>query len=211
MPNWEIHLEIAKRVNNYIKYEGEELEKFLIGNVLPDVNNGYLVKNVSRVIDKKITHFEGKNVTEKTYMRFYEKYKTNVNTQNPLFLGYFMHLYVDYTWNADFYNNLEKDIKEKYSKEEIRKMKQHDFRVYRNKYIKNSIKVINCSNLVENIKKIDEVKIDKSDILEIGNFLAQEEIFEGTYKYYTEDRLDKLVNTTVDNLIKLVEESRKIE
>ena len=203
MPNWKIHLEIAKRVNDYINYNVEEKEMFLFGDILPDVNNGYIITNISNKIEKKTTHFQGKEVHEKTYVKFYNKYKERVNIKNPLFLGYYMHLYVDYNWNADFYNKIG-DIRDTYSREKIREMKQHDFMVYKNKFISNIIKIENYDKLLEKLKGIEEVKVDKNDILKIEEFLISEKVFKGEYEHYTEERLDNLMDNTVEDLVKII-------
>ncbi len=31
----------------------------MFGNVTPDINNGYVIKNVSKIIAHKITHYDG--------------------------------------------------------------------------------------------------------------------------------------------------------
>ena len=46
MPNWKIHFEIGKRVNEELKFDGEDLNLFLLGNILPDLNNKYIVVEI---------------------------------------------------------------------------------------------------------------------------------------------------------------------
>ena len=45
MPNWKIHLEIAKRLNKKFNYTQNKLEEFYLGNILPDINNCFIVKD----------------------------------------------------------------------------------------------------------------------------------------------------------------------
>ena len=72
MPNWKTHIEISKQLNKKLNYNDEEFELFAFGNILPDINNGHLVKDVSKIIDHKITHFVA---DKKSYINFYNKYK----------------------------------------------------------------------------------------------------------------------------------------
>ena len=44
MPAWGMHLLIAKKVSEKINIEN--YNSFLIGNIVPDINNGYLIPNV---------------------------------------------------------------------------------------------------------------------------------------------------------------------
>ena len=48
MPNWKVHLEIAKRLNEKFKYTENQLEEFNLGNILPDINNCFIVKDISK-------------------------------------------------------------------------------------------------------------------------------------------------------------------
>lgn len=52
MPTWGMHLLVAKKLNKKLKIKDYNL--FLIGNIITDINNGYLVQNVSKVIPQKI-------------------------------------------------------------------------------------------------------------------------------------------------------------
>ena len=53
MPNWKVHLEIAKRINKKLKYTDANLEKFNLGNVLPDINNSFLSTFLKKFIFMK--------------------------------------------------------------------------------------------------------------------------------------------------------------
>ena len=69
MPNWKTHIEFGKRVNKKLNYTDKELELFLFGNLLPDINNGYMIPDISTKIDHEITHYviEGNY----SYINFY--------------------------------------------------------------------------------------------------------------------------------------------
>ena len=133
MPNWKTHLEISKELNRVLKYNDKEFELFAFGSILPDVNNGYLVKDVSKIIDHRTTHFKGE---DKSYINFYNKYKNII--KEPLIFGYFTHLYTDFNWNKNFYENTKVMHHNEENHDRMREMKQHDFRIYNCKFIKNN-------------------------------------------------------------------------
>ena len=98
MPNWKTHLEVAKRLNNKLKLKDNEYIEFLFGNILPDINNAFIVSDISNKISHNITHFN--KDTYKGYSDFYDEYKDYMN--NKVVLGYYTHLYTDYIFNNDF-------------------------------------------------------------------------------------------------------------
>ena len=55
MPSWGVHLGIANKVLKNIDNIDKNL--FMFGNVTPDINNGYVIKNVSKIILKDIEDF----------------------------------------------------------------------------------------------------------------------------------------------------------
>ena len=56
MPNWKTHIEIGLRLNEELKYDKKNLNLFLFGSILPDINNGYLITDISNKIEHDITH-----------------------------------------------------------------------------------------------------------------------------------------------------------
>ena len=56
MPNWKTHLELGKRLRKNFDYDNKEYNLFLMGNILPDLNNGYMLKDISEKIDHEKTH-----------------------------------------------------------------------------------------------------------------------------------------------------------
>ena len=93
MPYWKTHIEIGKRINKYLKYEKDDLDCFLFACVAPDINNSELLANIASFIPHDITHF--KNKKQETFMKFYEKYQKEIKAKDPIFMGYFLHLFVD--------------------------------------------------------------------------------------------------------------------
>ena len=57
MPNWKTHLEVAKRLNSKLKLKDNEYIEHLFGNILPDINNAFIVTDISNKISHNITHF----------------------------------------------------------------------------------------------------------------------------------------------------------
>lgn len=106
----------------------------------------------------------------------------------------------------NFYNKIQnlKGLPENH--EEIRKMKQSDFKIYNNKYIKDTIQIDDFSKALEEIKKINEVSITKEDIQKVINFLNNQEKYEGQYKFHTVEELDKLMDNTVREYVVFLKE-----
>ena len=203
MTNWKIHLEIAKKINKKLKYDGECLELFLLGNVLPDINNGYVVKDISKRISHTNTHF--KNDIDKTYINFYNEYKSYFN--NPLIVGYFVHLYTDYHWTKDYRNKINKiSGYDNYTKEERMSLKHNDFKAYNNKFINNVLNLKNYDLLIDNIDLIKEVSIIKNDLILVNDFLNNQTEYNNQLKFYNSNELDILLDKTVMKLNKILGE-----
>ena len=148
MPSWGVHLGIANKVLKNIDNIDKNL--FMFGNVTPDINNGYVIKNVSKIIAHKITHYDGEK-DFKGYRRFYIKYAKYI--QDPVILGSLTHLMTDYYYNNITYTKkaiwdekresiigvkLNNGKQIKCNKEELRKLKRNDFRIYADYVYKNS-------------------------------------------------------------------------
>ena len=202
MPNWKTHIEIGLRLNEELKYDKKNLNLFLFGSILPDINNGYLITDISNKIEHDITHM-GKFINS-SYTDFYNKYKNEIENKNPLFLGYLAHLYTDNTWNKNFYTRVQNENIKVENRDELRIMKQSDFKVYNNNFIKNIIEIDNPDYLLNEINKIEEVVIEKDDILKSLKFLREQEIYNEKLKFYSLKELDNLINDTINNCKKII-------
>ncbi len=101
MPSWGIHLATTKKILEKINIEDKN--DFIFGNILPDILNGYLIKDVSNIVSHKYTHYDTYNQERfSSYKKFYELYKQNLD--NKVILGYLIHLMTDNLWNKEFYN-----------------------------------------------------------------------------------------------------------
>ena len=71
MPSWNIHLEAGERLADQLKFSGKKRKMFLLGCLLPDINNGY----INRVKVEKShaeTHFARDH---KSSLNFYAEYQ----------------------------------------------------------------------------------------------------------------------------------------
>ncbi len=101
MPSWGIHLATTKNILE--KLNIEDRNDFVFGNILPDILNGYLIKDVSNIVSHRDTHYDTYEQERFSgYKKFYELYKQNLD--NKVVLGYLVHLMTDNLWNKEFYD-----------------------------------------------------------------------------------------------------------
>ena len=101
MPAWGIHLATTKKLLE--KIDIKDKNDFIFGNILPDILNGYLIKDVSNIVTHTDSHYDiYKGEKFSNYKRFYEKYNDKLN--NKVVFGYLIHLMTDNLWNKKFYN-----------------------------------------------------------------------------------------------------------
>lgn len=183
MPTWGMHLLTAKKLNKKLKINDYNL--FLIGNIITDINNGYLVENVSKVIPHKDTHYYVGKKNEKTgEIMFYDVEKfiqdNKENLKNPLVLGYVVHLLTDVYWNDLTYaehgihdeNGKVIGLKLNNGKELIgdgelrRKTKVNDFKIFTNYlYMNKLIDIPQYDEKAYDIaKSINCISLEKEDI-----------------------------------------------
>ena len=73
MPNWNVHLEVAKRLNKKLRYRKDYLSLFLIGNIMPDINNCFIVKDISKRKNHNYTHFNDNTLFSYKTLLFYHQ------------------------------------------------------------------------------------------------------------------------------------------
>lgn len=208
MPNWKVHLEVAKRLNTKLQYTDKNLEKFNLGNLLPDINSCYIVTDISKKIDHKYTHYQDKK-DEPSYVNFRKIYGIKIYT-DPLLLGFYAHLYTDYTWNNYFYTNYDNHEELKgLTHNEKRKIKQDDFKVYNDLFINNIPQFIHFRELAQAAKEIDRISVTEEDIRKVGEFLEKQEKFNYNYKILSTEILDQMMDKTIYNLNNEIKVERK--
>lgn len=204
MPSWPIHLALANKINKKLNL-GDE---FIIGNIMPDILNGYEINDPSQLIDKSISHFRSNNGKIKTIDLdyFISIYKENLN--NPFILGYFVHLitdkyFNDYTFrhhivlmNNQKYTILKDGTISKDFTEKPWEIKQNDFHIYDQKLINDGLFNGISMNYKNNIN-IKECPINEDDFNKAINKINTlkdniKPYDKNKYKMFTEQELDKL-------------------
>lgn len=216
MPNWGEHLLIANKILKKIKID-ENL--FLFGNILPDVQDGYLVKGISNIQPHNINHFDFHNGNyssnnKKGYEVFFERYSEKMN--NSIIIGYLSHLVTDSLWNDVFYN--EKCIKEdneligvinkegkliKGDKKKLREYKQEDFRIFQYYIYKNyNMKLPKFSfDISKNANIIENININDEDVRKVIEYINETEKNSNSQnlemKIFTTEELEEQIDKTV--------------
>ena len=214
MPTWAMHLATATKLKDILHIE---TNSFLFGNLLPDINNGY-VTNVTKVFSHSQTHynicqnFNGQKEILPNINGFISKYHAIYN--NPLLLGYLTHILADFYWNYTTYVDhgfLDKEKNrigiccnngtlKRCDKETARKLKTNDFKIFSNYIYGNQLTEIPFyqESLLLNCNTIPEVDLTKKDIENVIQYLTNSYHFANdnfndsekkAYVIYTEEEL----------------------
>ena len=203
MPNWKTHLEISNKINKSYDFEGMDYKIFLFGSILPDINNSHIVKDISTKLNHEITHCFDESAP--SYLVFYKRYKKQIESKDPLFVGYVTHLYTDYTWNNNFYTEVKKRNYPAEDRVALRIMKQSDFGIFNNKFESRYIEISSDQEieiLYNECNKISEVDVTKDDVKKVIEFLKKQNFHDATLQFYTIEELDELLEKTVASLFK---------
>lgn len=229
MPGWAIHTIIANKLSEKINIDKNS---FIFGNIVPDINNGYVVDNIGEIISHMDTHFtKEEDIKEIKFnfnniKRFRDEYKNNMN--NPIVLGYFTHLLTDSFWNEMVYNehylyNENKDFFgiRLYNKSIIEcdkktatSMKQKEFKEFGAKLLNESINIIfpiYSEELAKCADTIKEINITDEDVKKIIKHLNEvtknQEIDENfEYKVFSEKELYEKYENTIDYCLENIKE-----
>ena len=231
MPTWAIHLATAKKISEKININKN---LFTFGNILPDIPNGYVIKEIAHHISHARTHFETDILIvehkEKRYnlKTFVETYKEKFS--NPLILGYYVHLLTDYYWNDKTYgergifdgekNRIGLILKDGErilcSKETARQIKTQDFRIF-SQYIYNhhlAEEIRYQEEINTYLQEVDWMKIEKTDVEKtiqyikdrcIGNIPVIEKEEDIEYKIYSEKEMIELLEASIAFILKMLE------
>ena len=107
MPSWSIHIALANRLKKKYNFTDD----FIIGNVIPDATNGFIIKDISNIIHHPKTHFnfQGSNRPPKNDTnKFLDIYMDKIN--NPIIFGSLIHLMTDNYFNEYTYRNHIEDV-----------------------------------------------------------------------------------------------------
>ena len=143
------------------------------------------------------THFKD-NDSHKIYLNFYNEYKNNI--KNPMILGYYCHLYADYSFNNFAYPILNNNESFKnYTKDELRRFKQDEFKRYNTNFSDNNITIYDCNEILEETKKINRVKIYKGDIIKVSKYLNNGENIQNL-NFFNKNDFDILIGDIVNEI-----------
>lgn len=231
MPAWGMHLLIAKKVSEKINIK--DYNSFLIGNIVPDINNGYVIPNVSKIITHKDTHYYTEEKYKSTNKVMYYNVKKFVNDNkeninNPIVIGYITHLLTDLYWNDLTYekhglrneeneligiklNNGENLITDG---EGRRRTKTDDFRIFTNYiYINNLIDIPKYQEeLYDMTKVINTIDITNKDIKQsiqyINNVKNSASTLKQEYKIFTQEEMLENVEICAEEIAKYLKENK---
>lgn len=199
MPSWKIHLATANMILEFVDYKLDK-DKFILGNILPDVLNGYTIEEPSCYVAHEISHYyndDKGNIRIPDMKMFIKQFPDFL--ENDVAIGYYIHL-----WTDALYNQFAKD--ELKDCEDINKnhFKQHDFRKFGDeKEIEDKIIIPNINDeLVKNAQEI--LPVDKIDLEKSIDF-----IYSLGHKYENDDYfvfdVDKLKENFYWNIFVLTE------
>ena len=215
MPSFAIHNICGLELLNKLDVSESDKNKFIIGNVLPDVSR---IRKFNELDDlskrraiqkrKKETHFRvhlGKIVEYPNCDEFLKKYKQDIK-EDIITLAYFFHLYTDYYYFKNIFNRIVTfydenmnitDIKKELKYVKINKNKEvvdaSDFFSKRNN--KGIYKEYSRCNSY--LAKKHKFKIDASELYDYVDqygFLTNIDETNSLYAYYAIRKLEKYVN-----------------
>jgi len=200
MPSWNIHLEAGERLARKLHFTPEKKREFLVGCLLPDVNNGYINSPKSKYPHHD-THYA---FDEKSSLNFYADYSAKIREKDPIFLGYLFHLFVDGFFNYDFYHRAKHSpITEHLNDEEKRDLKHHDFWLFdTNFHHPLNLTPEMAEEMAALSNQVKNVNITPEDLLEVDNILKDNHLNDfirgDSYIFYTNESLNQLLQDAID-------------
>ena len=235
MPTWAMHLATAKKLSEKININNNI---FAFGNLLPDIPNRLVIKDIKHYIPHAKSHFETEVLVfehiEKRYdlRTFAEKNKEKFS--NPLMLGYYIHLLTDYYWNAKTYDEHGVYDKEKKriglilnngkkiicSKDKARKIKTNDFVIFSEYIYENKLtdKLKYDAKIIEDLKELEWMKLEEDEIKKtidytVSRYTGENKILgdeeERIYKIYSEKEILESIDDCVIFLLKMIRKHAK--
>ena len=210
MPSWSIHLSLASKLKNSLKLTDE----FIIGNIMPDILIGYLIKNPSQIIDKNINHFQDGKPPIINIDKFIKKYKKEL--KKPIIKGYLAHLMTDKFYNEYTYKKhylftdgrpkviLNDGTKISALIEKPWQIKQNDFEIYGQKLINNN-SIARIKEKIKNYDIIKECPLNENDlnktITKINKISNNKKTYnKSKLRMFTEEELNKIYEECYQNI-----------
>lgn len=169
MADWNTHIFCALKVNEKLHFEGADLEKFLYGNIFPDINMGWLLQP-ELVLEQKVTHFDG--MGQEYFFgpkKFFDKYEARIMEKNPLYLGYLFHLWLDVSIMTNYIAKVPmSDVVMNGSL--VREWKWNDMAVFIKKF-SYELSSEHIDEILEESKGIEEVSLTAEELRQIPKLL----------------------------------------
>lgn len=202
MPSWNIHLEAGERLARKLHFNKKEKREFLLGCILPDINNGY-VNKPEVVKEHHETHYA---YNQKSSLNFYAENREKVNARVPVYLGYLFHLYTDGFFNYDFYRTIKRHpLGDGKTHEEKREIKHHDFWLF-DRNFHHHIGVDDektAKELAREASKIKTVQIFANDVMEVEKILKDDVLnnhLDGEkFWFYSDERLEEVLEDMIES------------
>lgn len=215
MPSWPIHIALANRLKNQYHLTDD----FVLGNIMPDATNGFIIQNLSIIIAHAKTHYnlEGPGKPPKNNINaFLEDYLDKLD--NPIILGSYIHLLTDNFYNEYFYKTHVDDKKvailndgSKNSSVTPWKLKQEEFRKY-------GLSLAYHNQMGEEIKKTKQTEKYVRDLVytlsredidiiidKVNSFITKDTKRKPNYKMFTQQELDQLLEDCYQYLIPIMD------
>lgn len=204
MPGWNIHLEAGNRLADKLRLKDKDRKAFLLGCILPDINQGY-INSVQVTKPHAETHY---NFNKKSSLNFYAENQAQVDTRDPIFLGYLFHLYTDGYFNYDFYHSVKAHpLYKNLTHPQKARIKHHDFYIF-DSTMHHYIGIDNREDAVELItlaNRIRPVELAPEDLEVVEKILRDNVLNDSVrgkpYQFYTIERLERLLEDTTDSFI----------
>ena len=194
-----MHIAAGEKLNENLKFTGHARDEFLLGCLLPDVNNGYINQVKVRKHHAE-THWR---FDDKMSWNFLKAHRAEIEAREPIFVGYFFHLFMDGYFNRNFARMAhERGVDKGMSEDDLRFMKQWDFRKYDWELRRNVVfATANKKDAVAKANLIDTVEIDLEDLADVESVLADRHFGEAMehleYRFFTREEISDLMNGVV--------------
>lgn len=154
-------------VNEALRLSGKDLDMFMFGNLLPDVNMGWIIEPDVK-LRQADTHFDA--VGQDYFWaprRFYEEYEAEIKAKKPLFLGYLFHIWLDVSFMTDFVSKVPmSDMVSRHYK--VRESKWKDCGLFIKDY-HFTLSDEYIYEICEASKSIAEIKISENDLKKVAD------------------------------------------
>lgn len=201
MPSWNIHLESGEKLAQKLHFENKKKREFLVGCLLPDINNGY-VNSPKYTYPHHDTHYA---FDEKSSLNFYADYSKKIREKDPIFLGFLFHLFLDGYFNYDFYHKAKhSSLLQNLSEDQKRDIKHHDFWLYDTNFHHNlGFKESDLAPLAARANEVSTTEVTPEDIADVERILVNDQLGQHMrgekYLFYTKKRLDNLLEDMIES------------